>query len=346
MPGSRTRAARREETAWRRPWARIRWAGEARVGLPTFGLVTAMPEEFQAMRVLLDESGHARVYGDRADYIAGSLPSLDVRLPHRLVLTLTADKGTHAAADACKSMAMSFPSVNVIVMVGIAAGVPSPSSPSRHVRLGDIVVATPAIVGYRDVVQRAEGEELRQLSPRPSALLGRADRMLQAGEYTGTRPWERWLAAPPGSALAGFGRPPEQTDVLRDASADGRVVPHPHPRVSGHRPGWPKVHRGRIGSADVSMRSARERDELATRHGLLAIEMEGAGVGSSGFLNGLEWFMVRGVSDYADEHIGTCWRPYAALAAAAYTRSLLAAVPPMAPRGGHPLADGLLAAAR
>lgn len=302
-----------------------------------------MPEEFHAMRALLGESAQARVYGDRADYVMGSLPSLDVRQPHQVVLTLSADKGTHAAADACKSMMTSFASVNVVVMVGIAAGVPSPESPSRHVRLGDIVAATGGIVDYRDVVQRAEGDELRQPFPRPSALLSRADRMLQAGEYAGTRPWERLLEeATARSGLDGFGRPPQETDVLRDSSGHDRIVPHPDPSITEHRPGWPKVHRGKIGSADVSMRSARERDELAARHGLLAIEMEGAGVGSSGFLNGLEWFMVRGVSDYADEHIGKRWRPYASLAAAAYTRSLLAAAPPTAPRGGHPLADGIV----
>lgn len=340
MPGSGTRAAGRGEAAWR---SRSRWARASRRDrAPTFGLVTAMPEEFQAMRALLDESAQARAYGDRADYIIGSVPSLDARQPHQVVLTLTADKGTHAAADACKSMVMSFPSVNVVVMVGIAAGVPSPRSPSQHVRLGDVVAATCGIVGYRDVVQRAEGDELRQPSQAPSALLSRADRMLQAGEYAGARSWERWLQAPPGGSLAGFGRPPQETDVLRDASVHGRIVPHPDLRITGHRPGWPKVHRGRIGSADVSMRSARERDELAARYGLLAIEMEGAGVASSGFLNGLEWFMVRGISDYADEYIGKRWRPYASLAAAAYTRSLLAVAPPTAPRGGHPLADGIV----
>lgn len=39
--------------------------------------------------------------------------------------------------------------------------------------------------------------------------------------------------------------------------------------------------------------------------------------------------MVRGVSDYADSSYTFQWRPYAALAAAAYVRALLAASYPL-----------------
>jgi len=39
--------------------------------------------------------------------------------------------------------------------------------------------------------------------------------------------------------------------------------------------------------------------------------------------------MVRGISDYADRGFGTPWRKYASLAAAAYTRALLGACPPI-----------------
>ena len=292
------------------------------------------------MRMLLDEPTPMRTMGDRADYLVGTLPSLDARLDHTVVLTLTADTGTHATADSCKSLITSFPSVNVVIMVGIAAGVPAPTCPDRHVRLGDIVVATLGIVDYRHVVHRADGDELRQPFPRPSALLNRVDRMLQAGEYAQQRPWEAWLEPSHKVELHDFRRPPDDSDVLHDTVDPTRVISHPARRLSGHRAGWPKVHRGRIGSADVSMRSSRERDELAFRYKLLAFEMEGAGIGSSGFLNGLEWFMVRGISDYGDEHISTRWRRYASLAAAAYIRSLLGATSPVAPRGGCPLAEG------
>jgi nucleoside phosphorylase len=307
---------------------------------PTFGLVTALPEEFYAMRALLDNPVHARVYRDRADYVLGTLPSLDARLPHTMILTLTADVGTNAAADACGSLVAAFPSVNAVVMTGIAAGVPCSRYPERHVRLGDIVVATWGVVDYRHVVQRVQGDELRQPFPRPSALLCRADKMLEVDEYAGKRPWDESLTRPGRDDLLSFRRPAYETDVLRDPLAPERTVPHPAHRGSGHRHGLPKVHRGAIGSADVSMRSPAERDALAARYELLAFEMEGAGIGNGSFLNGLDWFMVRGISDYGDGYAITQWRRYASLAAACYVRSLFGATPPTAPRGGYPLADG------
>jgi nucleoside phosphorylase len=318
-------------------------AGAAGAAEPTVGLVTALPEEFYAMRALLEDPTHTRVQGDRADYVRGTLPSLGARLPHTVILTMTTDAGTHAAASACGSLVASFPTVNTVVMSGIAAGVPDPRCPDRHVRLGDIVVAAHGVVDYRHVVQDVHGDQLRQPFPRPSALLSRADRLLQVEEYAGNRPWEKSLNLPGRNDLLDFRRPAGETDVVRDQLDPDRPIPHPARRLSGHRRGAPKVHRGRIGSADVSMRSAEERDVLATRYGLLAFEMEGAGIGNGSFLNGLDWFMVRGISDYGDGYASLQWRRYASLAAAAYVRSLLEATPPTAPRGGYPLADGPVA---
>jgi nucleoside phosphorylase len=91
----------------------------------------------------------------------------------------------------------------------------------------------------------------------------------------------------------------------------------------------PKVHHGSIGSADISVRDATTRDELAARHGFLAVEMEGAGIGRSSFLNGKEWFVVRGISDYGDGYRDDAWRRYGSLTAAAYVRSLLAKCLPL-----------------
>ncbi len=93
-----------------------------------------------------------------------------------------------------------------------------------------------------------------------------------------------------------------------------------------------------IASGDRSLRSARSRDEIAAGRGrlladrdVLAIEMEGKGVGNSGFSAGLEWFVIRGISDYGDHHADRSWRKYASLVAAAYARALLAECPPASP---------------
>jgi nucleoside phosphorylase len=51
--------------------------------------------------------------------------------------------------------------------------------------------------------------------------------------------------------------------------------------------------------------------------------------GRAGFLNGLEWYVVRGISDYGDSRTTALWRSYAAFAAAAFARALLGECDPL-----------------
>lgn len=226
-------------------------------------------------------------------------------------------------------------------MVGIAAGVPNPGVPDRHVRLGDIVVATRGIAEYDSATDRAHGPVPRRVFPRASPLLERRAKMLQAGEALGTRPWEDLIASK-ASELAGFTRPPDDTDALYASDAADIQVPHPDAALTGHRPSQPKVHYGLIASGDRSLRSSAKRDEIAAAHDVLAVEMEGKGVGNTSFSVGVEWLVIRGISDYADHHTTRRWRNYASLAAAAYARALLAECAPTAVQHG---AQGPLTAA-
>jgi nucleoside phosphorylase len=246
-----------------------------------------------------------------------------------VTLTLLADTGTDAAASACANLLRSYPSVGCLIMAGIAAGIPSPGQPGRHVRLGDIVVAR-GIVEYDRVRDHDDGPVSRRAFPPPSPLLWRRARLLRAGELTGDRPWENLLSAQ-ARRLPAFRRPASATDVMSAADGSGRTVRHPALALSGHRPGQPKVHSGLLASGDRSLRSAGKRDEIAARHDVLAVEMEGRGLGNASFSDGAGWFAVRGISDYGDRHVTTAWRSYAALAAAAYVCALLAVTPPAGP---------------
>ncbi|MGN9910375.1 5'-methylthioadenosine/S-adenosylhomocysteine nucleosidase family protein [Phytohabitans sp. LJ34] len=276
---------------------------EARKGpRPEFGIVTALPEEFAATRALLDDAAAPRgVRDDRADYVLGTLPSRDPKRPHRVVLTMLGETGNNAAAESCANLARSFGSVSTVVMSGIACGVP------QRVSLGDIVVSTWGLVEYDHVEETVDGPVPRRPFPRPSSLLTHRAKYLQANEIGGERPWEHWL------------------DV-----AERRIPAYARPTQ-----GQPAVRYGYIGSANRSLRDARVRDRIAEAHDLLAIEMEGSGIGSAGFANGLEWFVVRGISDYGEHGTDGRWRGYASIAAAAYVRALLAECPPVDPRGGH-----------
>ncbi|WP_432994668.1 CATRA conflict system CASPASE/TPR repeat-associated protein [Dactylosporangium sp. CA-233914] len=293
------------------------------------GIIAAMPEEYDAMLALLDDVTERSVEGDSAVYAVGTVPSTDAGRPHPVVLTMLGATANHDAAAGVAHLLRSFTTVERVLMVGIAAGVPAPDRPAQHVRLGDIVVGTWGVVDYDHVVDRPGGAEPRMGQPRPDYLLERRAKVLEAAALRGERPWEaeldRLIAARPA-----FARPDPAADVLWSSDdPDAGPVAHPDPAVSGHRPGRPKVHHGRIGSGNRSVRNARLRDELAERYQIRALEMEGAGVVWAAFASGRDCLVVRGVSDYADSRMAMGWRGYAAAVAAAYARALLGRCDPV-----------------
>jgi nucleoside phosphorylase len=90
-------------------------------------------------------------------------------------------------------------------------------------------------------------------------------------------------------------------------------------RTRPSRPYEPVVHFGLIASGDTIMKSGEDRDDVATRDGVIAFEMEGAGVWEN-FPSSL---VIKGVCDYADSHKSKKWQNYAAATAAAVTKGFL-----------------------
>ncbi|KAE8136488.1 hypothetical protein BDV38DRAFT_272074 [Aspergillus pseudotamarii] len=81
----------------------------------------------------------------------------------------------------------------------------------------------------------------------------------------------------------------------------------------------PLIHFGLIGSADTVQKSAAHRDEHAELEGVIAFEMEGAGV-----WNKFNCLIIKGVCDYADSHKNKKWQNYAAAVAASVAKEILA----------------------
>ncbi|MEU7916154.1 effector-associated domain 2-containing protein [Microbispora bryophytorum] len=256
------------------------------------GIVTALPEESVAVSRMLGDPVPFPVGGDRNIYVQAGFACGPV------VATSLVSMGNSSAANACAHLVRSFPEVRAVLMCGIALGVPRPGDPERDVRLGDIVVGSGGVVHYSHR-RVTDAGSTRRGDPLPaSPLLLRAVNELRSAALRGTEPWRPRLEELPSSR---YRRPPASREC--------------------------QVFYGRIGSGDELLRSAARRDELAGADDLVAIEMEGAGAALSLALDGRECLVVRGVSDYGDATKSDVWRYAAALAAAAYVRALLEALP-------------------
>lgn len=80
----------------------------------------------------------------------------------------------------------------------------------------------------------------------------------------------------------------------------------------------PTVHVGSIASGDMAIKSAEDRDRIARREGVIAFEMDGAGVWEE-----LPCIVIKGVCDYADCQNNNRWQNFAAATAAAALKAIL-----------------------
>lgn len=293
-----------------------------RVKSPIILILTALPEELAALNAVCDERKPLPApTGDRNIYQQGLFRSAD-GIERRVAIASLSMMGKASAATAVTNALRSFNDVGMVVMCGIAGGCPNPDDPETHVRLGDIVVSTG--IFEHDHVKQLEDSVEHRSHPQPAGHRPlQALRQLQADLAMSQRPWEGHLARGE-TRLAGgewpFARPAPELDELY---CEGQLVEHP-PRA---RPEAPRVHAGIVATGDTLLKDPKRRDQLRDAYKVRAIEMEGSAVQSAGWAQGREAMVVRGVSDYCDTHKNDLWRYHAALAAAAFARSLVEAMP-------------------
>jgi formylglycine-generating enzyme required for sulfatase activity/nucleoside phosphorylase len=280
---------------------------------PVIGIVTALVEEYAAVKALL-ENGRAisRRLGRRSqEYWIGQIPSSRGGI-HQVVLTLAA-MGTNIAATRAERLLLDFPSVNQIVMTGIAGGCPNEDQPAEHVLLGDIVVSSQAgVIQYDFNKETPEVLQLRNPPRPPSSTLLDAVRLLTAGEHEGSTPWI--AAIERGLRTLKWKRPPLRTDPMRRTNASRSVQ-------------RPRVFVAPIACANKLLKNPKLRDTLRDNFGVKAIEMESSGIADASWDNEIGYLAVRGICDYCDPDKSDVWHNYAAMAAAAYTHTLIASLP-------------------
>ncbi|UDD64869.1 hypothetical protein AFCA_012070 [Aspergillus flavus] len=298
----------------------------------TVAWVCALPLEMTAAELMLKEI-HDPLPQPPTDPNAYTLGKLG---EHNVVIACLPSGvyGITSAAAVLAKMHSTFPSLRFALMVGIAGGVPSRST---DVRLGDVVVSIPSgtsggVVQYDFGKTLPDGRFQRASSlNKPSQLLlntvskvrskyaiteadidGTISRILNTNERLKqqfSRPHRDWLF---NAEYIHEGNHPDclecdQTQLVKRVSRDSSE---------------PHIHYGLIASANQVMRDAKARDSLAQDLNVLCFEMEAAGL-----MDQLSCLVIRGICDYCDSHKNKEWQGYAALAAATYTRLLLAAVP-------------------
>ncbi|MBE7551044.1 MAG: 5'-methylthioadenosine/S-adenosylhomocysteine nucleosidase [Anaerolineales bacterium] len=292
--------------------------------LPTIGIITALPKEYAAVKVLLENGRDHVVGGSGAGrrYCLGMIPAQNGG-QHPVVLSL-AEMGNNIAAARATLLLEHFPSVSAIIMAGIAGGIPHPKKPDNHVRLGDIVVSDHRGVIQYDFDKEETDITIHRHSPRPpSATLLEGVRLLQAGEVEGEYPWLKFIEKI--CSLLKITRPSVDFDILTRATPPRRKVRHPDDPKRTQ--GQPRVFTGPIASANKLLKNPLKRDDLRDKFGVKAIEMEGSGIADATWNHERGYLVVRGICDYCDANKGDDWQNYAAIVAAAYTRALLESIP-------------------
>jgi nucleoside phosphorylase len=287
-------------------------------------VITALPKERAAMSVMLDDLSDWPFPGTTLlQCEIGKIESLANGRIHNVLLTQALKMGNNSAAITATQVIADFPNIADILMVGIAGGIPNLNTPTRHVRLGDVIVSRGGgVIQYDFIkVESSEKPTIRSVAPPPSALLQGAVDKLETRRLLGEYPWESLLDR--ARELEDSARPSPDYDVLH--SEEGQI---PHPDDPGRRFGRPKIHYGTIGSANSLLKNRIIRDKLRDELQIVAVEMEGSGIADAGWASGIGgYLLIRGACDYCDEHKNDLWQGYAAVAAAAYARALIQMLP-------------------
>ncbi|QJW98669.1 phosphorylase family protein [Frigoriglobus tundricola] len=298
-------------------------------GAPMIAIITALPKEFAAVECLLDAVEDIAIPGCGAGrrYTRANLSATSGG-SHKVVLALMADMGNNIAAIRAALLLEHFPTVEAIIMTGIAGGIPHPAKLEDHVRLGDIVVSNRnGVVQYDNLKSGRKGKivvDTVRAAPRPpAAKLLEAVRYLEARALRGVEPWHEHIDR--ACQSLNIARPSAETDVLHHSTNRQEVITHPDD--TRRKPGRPLIFQGPIAAANILLKDPVRRDRLRDAHGVKAVEMEGSGIADATWHADNGYLVVRGICDYCDMSKDDAWQAYAAAIAAAYTIALIASMP-------------------
>ncbi|CAG9559977.1 unnamed protein product [Danaus chrysippus] len=307
---------------------------------PTIAIVTALYCEKQAVDAMMDNQETYVRYttvGESNVYTLGTIGS------HRVVTTKLPSVGRTreamtAAGNSTTRLLGIFQKVEYVLLVGVGGGVPHYTDYTKHVRLGDVVVSTPAqdlpdkyVYIFCEKAQRNDkggwDYEVKPYKPADYLLQNIALRLAQSNAE-----WSNYVEEGLNrlKGVPGRWEPPEgATDRLCVDVGGGAFIEVAHPSPQGDAMRAARIHCAPVAGGRAVAAAGEARAAFASHARALAYDCELDAVLDSVVGNRKDCFIsIRGISDYRDGTRGKEWQPHAALAAAAVMKSIITAMDP------------------
>lgn len=288
----------------------------------TYGIITALPEEYTAMKVLLDntitdnDSNSNSVAG--SNFLLGDIKGNNGTTT-RIALALLPGAGEEDAAIYAQKMQNKYDSIEMIFMIGIAGGVPSKT------HLGDVVISTQGVIQVDYGKNTSEGFKTRINNDMTSVPGKEKVRLLKSEYMQSGLDFDTLIDRINEKCKnADFHKPKVTTEEFEEFDADqGKYIVKSR-EVSAVI----NVIEGRVGTANSVLKDPEKRDELAGKYEITAFEMEAGGINRASAFEQNGFLTIRGITDFCDNCKNDVWHNYAAAVAASFTYILIGTMIP------------------
>ncbi|KAL9569049.1 hypothetical protein ACKAV7_006916 [Fusarium commune] len=277
--------------------------------------------------------------GDPNAYSTGVIGRFNV------VLAYMPGMGKVNAATVASNCGKSFPGIKLALVVGICGVVPF-GPPKVEIVLGDVIISN-GVIQYdfgrqlpdrfvrKDTLSDVPGRpnlEIRGVFAKLTGIRHRRQLSAKIADYLDVLRQDRDLHAEyPGSTedrlFEASYRHTDDQKSCEQLGCNGQLISRSRLAIAEVSP-MPAIHFGLMASGDVVMKSGEDRDRIAAAEGIIAFEMEGAGVWDS-----FPCIIIKGACDYADSHKSKAWQRYAAATAAACAKAFLSFWVPSSTQG-------------
>lgn len=309
---------------------------------PTIAIITGQYFEKMAMDSMMTNRQTFVRYATVGETVAYTLGDIG---GHRCVVTKLPMTGhtreaSIASGSSTTRLLGTFQGVEYVLIVGVGGGVPHYTDYSRHVRLGDVVLAAPNKEGQRFIYQYCQAAEVRQggevVFETKSWCPPELQLQILGEELVNDRSWlkgyEESVKELEGD---GWSRPDQSTDKLFMSIGGGDLIEvgHPTPTQGTEDPrasGMSVLHIGPVAAGRGVALDDQLRQEFAYKNGVLAYDSELDAAVESIYGNRKDHYMlIRGISDYKDGTRRKEWQQYAALVAASAAKKIIQSIEPV-----------------